>query len=159
MEEKPREDLDKVEIHTIGELEGTPVYYHEEQDKESVAVSFAPINEDPNAGRIIMMPDKIETKEVVIAASNESGELYQQKIDASKFKLTDGNAEFETAKPTGDPTKPYYVDNGEPWVPFHTDYKAGFIVTGIKDFNKFVEIHGETTKKRITEKLNQINGK
>lgn len=161
MEDKPREDLDKINIHVIGELDGTPVYFHEEQIESSVAVSFAPVEQDPNEGRIVIMSNlKMGTYEMDVVDGD--GELMKTNLDASKYAIVPTGESHDTqtvcAKPTGDPTKPYYADNGEPYIPFHSKYKAAFIVTGVKEYDKFIEQHGDTTVIRINEKLDIYNG-
>ncbi|MCK9575705.1 MAG: hypothetical protein WC979_02360 [Candidatus Pacearchaeota archaeon] len=157
--EKTEEQLEKTVMYVTGELEGIPVWYHEENDKNSIQVSFGPIEQDPNAGRLIMMPGYREPSPQ-IGVIEGNGELSKIKIDKSKYAVCNSEAEseFVCAKPTGDPTKAYYADNGEPWVPFKTKYKACFIITGYTDFEEFKTIHGESTLQRISEKLKLHNG-
>lgn len=59
-EKKNREDLD---MRVIGDLEGIPIWYHEEQNIDEIVVSFEPIEQDPNAGRLVWQNN--ETGEIV----------------------------------------------------------------------------------------------
>lgn len=142
-------------IECIGEYNGAPVYYHEEQNENEVAISFGPIEKDPNEGRIVMMPFKngVEELKPEIINSETIGKYSVDKSRYSTVTVGDTSSTFEPAKPIGDPTKPYYADTGEPWVPFHTDYKVSFIVTGFKDMTKFIELHGEKLQQRINDRL------
>lgn len=50
-------------------------------------------------------------------------------------------------------------EDGTEYIPFHSDYKTAFIVTGVKDFDEFKENHGEIVLKRIKERLEVYNNR
>lgn len=150
----------KKEYYQIGELLGTPVYYHKTQEIDSVAISYGPVNKNPNEGRSIIVPGFVyEPTSNEIKIPSDVVEILNRKSVSSKYKVVESIEDPIYAKPTGDPTKPYYIDNGEPYIPFSTPYKCSFICTGYKDFEEFNNIHGVKTIERVTEKLKIYNKK
>jgi len=45
------------DIRVIGKINGIPVWYHEEQNENEIVVSFCGVEPDPNAGRIMFLPN------------------------------------------------------------------------------------------------------
>jgi hypothetical protein len=144
----------------IGQFEGTNVYYDKCYDENSVGITYTPINKDTNEGRLVTMPWVIAETAPAIVEGNLLGKHVSNRYILSADVATGEDKNVTVyAKPTGDPNKPYYCDNGEPWKPEkRSDYKAGFIITKIDNIDEFIEKHGTAVSKRIKEKLNLING-
>ena len=146
------EEIEK-EYYQIGTFLDAPVYYHIIKDIDDVNIVIGPVNENPNAGRSIIIPGfKCEPSSNEIISSL-SGELITKRINASRYSVIESNDLPICVKPIGDPEKAYYADNGEPYIPFTSPKKVKFIITGCKEFDEFVINHGEKTTERINNRL------
>ena len=88
------------------------VFYDKTKTKDDIGICFAPIDKDPNAGKMIWV---------------------------NHIKKT---ATYE---------------DGSPFKPHKSRYKAAFVVTGYKDYKQFIDEAGVKVIERIKERLSKMN--